>query len=140
MTTYAGIDYGTKRIGVAIGSGDTGIASPLDTIASTGDRHRDAKAVAALIESFEVDALVVGLPLNMDDTEGPQAKTTRMFGEALAEASEKPVHYFDERLSSVEAEELIRPADLTRKRKKKRLDRVAAQVILQAFLDGECSR
>ncbi len=72
----------------------------------------------------------------MDDTEGPQAKIVRTFGEALHAMTDSTIHYVDERLSSVAAEELIRPAGLTRKKKKARIDRVAAQVILQTFLDS----
>jgi len=135
MSTYLGIDYGAKRIGLAVGADDTGVASPLKMLPSHGDLRANAKSVAHIAAEYEIDAFVVGLPLNMDDTEGPQAKTVRAFGEVLAEVTGKPIHYFDERLSSVEAEELMRPADLTRKRKTARLDGVAAQVILQAFMD-----
>ncbi len=80
-------------------------------------------------------ALVVGLPLNMDGSEGDQAKLTRRFGDKLAQVSGLAVHYWDERLSSVTARRLMIPAELSRKKRKARLDRVAAQVILQSFLD-----
>ncbi len=135
MSIYLGIDYGAKRIGLAVSADDTGIASPLKMLPSHGDLRANANSVARIADEYDVDAFVVGLPLNMDDTEGPQAKLVRAFGDALANATGKPIHYFDERLSSIEAEELMRPADLTRKRKKARLDGVAAQVILQAFMD-----
>ena len=84
---------------------------------------------------YEVEAFVVGLPLNMDDTEGKQAKIARRFGDELARATGKPVRFWDERLSSVAARELLEGAKLTRKKRKARIDRVAAQVILQSFLD-----
>ena len=128
------IDHGSRRIGLAIGDTATGIASPLKTIQAAGNPRADAAAVLAQALQFDVDAFVVGLPLNMDGTEGPQAKTTQVFGEALAEASGKPVHYWDERLSSFTAEELIQGEELTRKKKRSRVDRLAAQIILQEFL------
>ena len=78
--------------------------------------------------------LVVGRPLNMDGTEGPQARQTRAFGDRLAQDTGLPVHYFVERLSSIAAAERLQAADLTRKKTKARKDRVAAQVILEGFL------
>jgi putative Holliday junction resolvase len=79
----------------------------------------------------------LGLAKNMDNSEGTQAKLCRTFGQALGLASGKRVHYFDERLSSRAADELLRPADLTRKKKKGVRDSVAAQIILQGFLDAQ---
>ena len=135
MPRFLGIDYGTKRIGLAVSDPEAAMASPLTTVQSRGDVGQDVVALAAVVREYEIDELVVGLPLNMDDTEGEQAKITRAFGEALTHQINLPVHYHDERLSSFTAEELLRPAELTRKKKKARLDRVAAQVMLQAFLD-----
>lgn len=135
MKRYLGIDYGTKRIGLAIGDDDAKIASPLETIAARGDPANHVQAVLAAAEGYDIDAFVVGLPLNMDDSEGEQAKLTRGFGDALARLTHLPVHYFDERLSSHAAQELLRPAELTRKKRRAIEDSVAAQVILQAFLD-----
>lgn len=97
------------------------------------DGVRQAQTVA---EQYGADAFVVGLPANMDGTEGPQAALSRRFGDALARVSGKPVHYSDERLSSVTARELLGPAALTRKKQKAVRDAVAAQVILQGFLDA----
>ena len=137
MARYLGIDYGSKRIGLAVGDCGAGIASPLATIyvrGSTADHVRDVVAYAS---DYEIAAFVVGLPLNMDGTEGDQAKVTRAFADTLARATGLPVHYHDERLSSVAARELMLPAGLTRKKRKARLDRVAAQVILQSFLDTQ---
>ena len=135
MPRFLGIDYGTKRIGLAVSDPDATIASPLRTIQSRGDAGQDAMAVAAVAREYEVDELVVGLPLNMDGTEGEQAKICRTFGEALQRETGLPVSYCDERLSSFAADELLRPAELTRKKKKARRDRVAAQVMLQGFLE-----
>ena len=132
---FLGIDYGTKRIGLAIGDDIARIASPVAMVAARGSMVDHAKAVLAEAQEYELDAFVVGLPVNMDDSEGAQAKLTRQFGEILAKASGKPVHFFDERLSSHAARELLHPAELSRGKRKARLDAVAAQVILQSFLE-----
>ena len=136
MIRYLGIDYGTKRIGLAIGDDVSCIASPVEMVPATGSPADHAAAVLRVAGEYVVDAFVIGLPMNMDDSEGPQARLTRTFGDAIATASGKPVHYFDERLSSLAADELLQPAELTHKKKKKRRDAVAAQVILQGFLEG----
>ena len=135
MPRFLGIDHGSKRIGLAVSDPDATLASPLTTIVASGDLSDQVAAVLTCARDYEIDAFVVGLPLNMDDSEGNQAKSVRRFGAELQRASGKPVHYWDERLSSLAAEELLRPADLTRKKRKARLDRVAAQLMLQDFLD-----
>ena len=140
MSSFMGVDYGSKRIGLAVGAEQTGLATPLTTLDVRGELAGQVQAVIARARDYEVDAFVVGLPLNMDDTEGPQVQLVRSFGAALAEAAGRPVHYWDERLSSVAAEELLQGADLTHKKKKRRRDRIAAQVILQEFLDARATR
>ena len=135
MTCYLGIDYGTRRIGIAVGDDDIGVAYPLSMVPATGHVSQDAEAVQAAATEYDVDAYVVGLPLNMDGTEGRQAKLTRRFGKQLARQSGRDVHYTDERLSSATADELLAPAELTHKKHKARRDAVAAQVILQTYLD-----
>ena len=139
MPRFLGIDHGSKRIGLAVSDPGATLASPLSTIHASGNLSDEIAAVLSCVKEYEIDAFVVGLPLNMDDTEGDQAKTVRRFGSKLARISGKPVHYWDERLSSHAAEELLRPAELTRKKRKDRLDRVAAQVMLQGFLDDRTS-
>ncbi len=139
MPRFLGVDHGTKRIGLAVSDPGATLASPLATIAASGNLSDEIAAVLSYAKDYDIDAFVVGLPLNMDDTEGDQAKTVRRFGAELGRVSGKPVHYWDERLSSHAAEELLRPAELTRKKRKARLDRVAAQVILQGFLDARMS-
>jgi putative Holliday junction resolvase len=133
---YCGIDHGTKRIGLAIADPGASIASPLAAIDGSGPAGRIIGRVTEAVREFDVGAWVIGLPLNMDGSEGPQAKLVREFGGRLADATGKPVHYWDERLSSESADALLAPAALTRKRKKLRRDAVAAQVILQSFLDA----
>ena len=137
MASYLGIDYGTKRIGLAVGDDVTQTASPVTTVTAQGQADRDADAVAAVAEEYGAAAFVLGLPLNMDSTEGPQAKLVRAFGAVLAARAGLKVHYVDERLSSFAADELLRPAELTRKKKKGVQDAVAAAVILQTFLSEE---
>jgi len=133
---FCGIDYGTKRIGLAIGDPGVGIASPLTTLAVRGGAADSAREVIAAVEDYEVAEWVVGLPLNMDGSEGPQAKATRAFAKQLDRLSGKQVHLWDERLSSRTADGYLAEAELTRKKRKARRDRVAAQVILQGFLDA----
>jgi len=137
MKRYMGIDYGTKRIGLAIGDDDARIASPLGTVDARGGLADHVQLVLAAAGEYDVGAFVVGMPFNMDGSEGEQAKVTRRFGDGLARESGRPVYYFDERLSSHTAQELLRPAELTRKKQRKTEDAVAAQVILQAFLDAQ---
>ena len=132
-----GIDYGTKRIGLAIGDPQGGIASPLATLTVQSNLDDQVQRVIEAVREYDVGQWVVGLPLNMDDTEGPQAKATRKFGRRLEELSGRQVHFWDERLSSLVADEYLAEAQLTRKKKKARRDRVAAQVILQTFLEDQ---
>ena len=135
MTRYLGIDHGTKRIGLAVGDDASGLASPVGMVDATGEWARQFEKIIAQAEEYGAEAFVVGLPLNMDDTEGGQAKLVRRFGDGLASASAMPVHYFDERLSSIEAEEHLIGTGLSRAKRKARTDAIAARTILQGFLD-----
>jgi putative Holliday junction resolvase len=133
---YLGVDYGTRRIGLAISDTVSGFANPLTQLAAKGHALKDAEAVADILREYVVDAIVVGLPLNMDDSEGPQAKITREFGKALESVCEVPIEYWDERLTTHAADALLAQRDnLTRKKRKARRDALAAQVMLQSFLD-----
>jgi len=135
MATLLGIDYGTKRIGLAVGDEETRLPTPIKTIVESGP-SRQIQAVARVAEEYGATGFVLGLPLNMNDTEGPQAKTVRTFGDQLAAHTRKPVHYVDERLSSFAADDLLRGAELTRKKKKGVQDAVAATVILQNYFQN----
>jgi len=136
MPRFLAIDYGRKRIGLAISDSEGRIASPLVTRPNSAPPVQAAADVWKwVVREYEVDAWVVGLPLSMDDSEGPQAKETRAFADSLAKASGKPVHFWDERLSSWAADQAMSDAGLTRQKRKDRVDRVAAQMILQGFLD-----
>lgn len=137
MKRFLGVDCGSKRIGLAVGDDATRMASPLTTVEVQGTVAQQVAAVVQAAKGYDFDALVVGLPLNMDDSEGPASKSARKFGEALAQAMALPLSFMDERLSTHAASDLLIPAGLTRKKMRARVDRVAAQVLLQAFLDDQ---
>lgn len=139
MRTLA-IDLGTRRVGLALSDEAGRLATPLEVLTVNSPRHA-ADAILPIIRREGVARLVVGLPLNMDDTAGPAARQTVIWGRGLAESAGLPVVFVDERLSSFEAEQTLaarrRAGErLTRGRKKQQLDAVAAAGILQAFLDG----
>ncbi len=144
MPKIVAIDYGSKRIGLAIADSVIRIAMPWHVLPGQDDPEKDAQTILQKIaaEREKVEVFVIGLPRNMDDTEGPQAKLTRDFGKILAEKSGLPVKFHDERLSSYAAETLYRQPlkshmkNRPQKRAKPRrpLDAVAAAVILEGFL------
>lgn len=134
---YLAIDYGAKRVGLAICDPAETIASPLGVI--EGQKDLSSK-IAEVVKKENVEAIVLGLPLNMDDSTGPQAKLVFQFAERLERHLDIPLHFQDERLSSFSAEEKLAPADFSRKKKKKHLDAVAAAEVLQAFLEQKNAR
>jgi len=129
---YLAIDYGEKRTGLAICDAGETIATPLTVI--HGQKEL-LKKIADLVRAENVEAVVVGLPLNIDDSAGPQTNIVFKFAEQLRQHLDVPIHFQDERLSSFAAEEKLAPADFTRGKKRKRLDAVAAAAILEAFLE-----
>ena len=129
---YLAIDYGEKRTGLAICDAGELIASPL--IVLTGQKTLIPQ-ILEVIERENIEAIVMGLPLNMDDTEGPQVKLVQQFTKKLKEHTDKEINFHDERLSSFDAQGKLSGLDLTRKKKKKHLDAIAAAAILQSFLD-----
>lgn len=130
----AGLDLGTATIGVAVSDGMRAIASPLTTI-----RRRkfssDAAELLALTTERDICGLIIGLPLNMDGTEGPRCQATRAFARNLTTKTDLPLAFWDERLSTVAAERALLQADTSRKRRSEVIDHVAAGVILQGALD-----
>ncbi len=132
-----GIDYGTKRIGLSVGDDNLRMATPLRMLPTCPIAIDTITAIIAIAREYMADEFVVGLPLNMDDSEGPQAKLTRQFGDQLASVAQAPVHYWDERLTSREAQMKLVETGLTRAKKKARLDGVAAQILLQGFLEAQ---
>ncbi len=129
---YLAIDYGTKRTGLAVCDPAETIASPYAVLHG----HKDLIQQIGRVVAFEnIEAIIVGLPLNMDDSEGPQAKKVRAFAKELQAHVRIPVYFQDERLSSFGAEEKLEEIGLPKGKRLERLDALAAAEILQAFLD-----
>ncbi|MFH0959478.1 MAG: Holliday junction resolvase RuvX [Pseudomonadota bacterium] len=128
------LDLGSKRIGVAISDPFGLIAQALDTITSTNP-ERDIARVFEIVENYGVTEIVVGLPYNMDGSEGPQVEKVRKFKAMLTEKVNLPVFEWDERLSTVAAERTLLEADMSRARRRKVVDKLAAALILQGYLD-----
>ncbi|GJL99694.1 MAG: putative pre-16S rRNA nuclease [Methyloligella sp.] len=130
----AGLDYGTKTIGVSISDTMQTISSGLETIKRTKFKN-DAARLLEIIEEHEVKAFVIGLPLNMDGTEGPRVQSTKAFARNLANITPLPLIFWDERMSTQAAERALLEADSSRKRRKEVIDKMAATYILQGALD-----
>jgi len=134
MVPIAGLDLGTVTIGVAVSDRLHTVATPVETI----KRKKfgvDAAALLTLLEKREAGAIVLGLPRNMDGSEGPRAQSTRAFAKNLEKLTDLPITFWDERLSTVAAERALIEADTSRKRRAELIDHVAASYILQGALD-----
>ncbi len=131
----AGIDYGHVRIGIAISDPDRTIVSPLENYTRRGP-EQDTERFRRLAADEDVVLFVVGLPIHLDGRESEKSQEARQFGRWLGEATGVPVEFFDERFTSREAEQLLLAADMTRKRRKKRMDMLAAHIMLTAFLEA----
>ena len=131
----AGIDFGTVRIGVAMADAEVGIASPYENYHRRGEAL-DAEYLRRLSAEERVDRFVVGLPVHASGGESAKSREARAFGVWLHETTGVPVEYFDERYTSAEAEALLLEAGLTKKRRKARLDQLAAQIMLTAYLES----
>lgn len=131
----AAIDFGTVRIGIAITDPQRTIASPLCIYQRRGT-EADATYFRQLVEEHQIERFVVGLPVHLDGHESRLSTESRRFGEWLAEVTDVAVEYFDERFTTVEAEALLTDAKLTSKRRKKRRDMLAAQILLSAYLES----
>lgn len=138
MKRKVALDVGDVRIGVAV-SDMLGItANPRETYVRKGKTFEDdINYFVKYAKEEDADAFVIGLPMNMDGTEGPRAEVTREFGDALKEASGLQVIYIDERLTTVSAERMLIGADVRREKRKQVIDKVAATIILQSYLDGQ---
>ncbi|NVO27701.1 Holliday junction resolvase RuvX [Donghicola sp. C2-DW-16] len=134
MTALAGLDFGDKTIGVAVSDTFRGVASPLETI-----RRKkfglDAEALLAILAKRNISGIVLGLPRNMDGSEGPRCQKTRAFARNLSKLTDIPMTFWDERLSTVAAERALLEADTSRRRRAEVIDHVAASYILQGALD-----
>lgn len=130
-----GIDLGAKRIGVALSDSAGTMATPYEVVQRSGDRPRDHRRIAALAEEAGAEVLVVGLPRSLDGSDGPAAVAARAEAAELAEATGLPVELWDERLTTVTAERDLMALDLRAPARRKVIDKVAASVLLQAWLD-----
>jgi len=130
-----GLDLGTKTIGVAISDGTQMIATPVETIARKKFKA-DAERLLTLITENKVVGIVLGLPKNMDGSEGPRAQSTRSFAKNLSGLTDAPIEFWDERLSTAAVERTLLDADASRKRRGEVIDKMAAAYILQGFLDS----
>ena len=133
-TRLLGLDLGTKTIGLALSDTSLRVATPHDTIRRKKFTH-DVNLLMDEVEKHDVSALVIGLPLNLDGSEGPRSQATRAFVRNLARHTDIPVVFWDERLSTVAAERTLLEADASRKRRAEVVDKMAAAFILQGALD-----
>lgn len=129
-----GLDLGTKTIGLALSDVSRSIATPLETIRRT-KFTKDINILLKLTEEHDVSVLVIGLPLNLDGSEGPRVQATRAFARNLGQHTDLPLVYWDERLSTVAVERTLLEADASRKRRAEVIDKMAAAYILQGALD-----
>ena len=129
-----GLDLGTKTIGVAVSDTILSVATPIKTI-KRKKFSLDANHLLGIISNKNCCGIIIGLPKNMDGSEGPRAQSTRAFARNFSAKTELPITFWDERLSTVAAKKALLEADTTRKRRAEVIDHVAAAYILQGFLD-----
>jgi len=134
-----GLDLGSKRIGVAL-SDELGLTAQPLLVLERRSRAKDIQALGELIEAHQVEEVVLGLPRRMSGELGPEAEKVQVFGRLLAEATGRPVAYWDERLSTVSAERVLLQGDVSRAKRKRVIDKVAASLILQGYLDWLAAR
>ncbi len=132
----AGIDYGTVRLGIALSDRQRTIASPLESY-QRRSAQADGRHLRRLAAEHGITMFVVGLPVHLDGRESAKSSEARQFGRWLGEVTGLPVVFFDERFTSVEAEHMLQAAELTSKRRKRRIDMVAAQLMLAAWLESQ---
>jgi len=131
-----GVDLGDARIGIALSDSEGAVATPWTKVDRCGDETRDHRRIAALVEEAEAECVVVGLPLSLDGTIGPAAEKALAEVERLRAMVPVPVETYDERLTTVTAERVLREQGVTGRRRRQVVDQVAASVLLQAWLDA----
>ncbi|TMQ35209.1 MAG: Holliday junction resolvase RuvX [Planctomycetota bacterium] len=136
-TRLLAVDHGTVRIGLAISDPERKFAFPLATYIRR-NRQADASFFQELVSGEEVGQILLGLPVHVSGHEGQKAQEARRFGKWLGATTGLPVIFWDERFTTVEAEQALLSAGLTKKRRQARRDRVAAQILLQSYLDAGC--
>ncbi|MFK8032701.1 MAG: Holliday junction resolvase RuvX [Hyphomicrobiales bacterium] len=129
-----GLDLGTKTIGIALSDAGHRIGTPMETIRRT-KFTKDAQRLVEICNEHDIGGIAIGLPLNMDGSEGPRVQATRAFERNLSEKIDLPMLFWDERLTTVAAERAMLEADLSRKKRAARIDATAAGLILQGVLD-----
>ena len=134
-----GLDLGSKTIGVAISDITRRIATPVETIARRKFTE-DARRLLAIVDERKAGLILLGLPLNMDGSEGPRVQSTRAFARNLARLTPLPITYWDERLSTAAVERMLIGADTSRARRSEVIDKLAAAYILQSALDSLIKR
>lgn len=137
MQRILALDFGVKRVGLAIGDPETAIITPVATYHRRND-ELDARHFRAVCEDHGIARLVVGLPVSNGGVEGPSAQRARGWGEWLAAAVGLPLTFFDERYTSVEADESMRTRGLKASERRQRVDSMAARILLQDFLAAGC--
>ena len=129
------IDYGEVRIGIAMSDVTRFLASGYENYTRV-NLEQDCKHIADIVANNNVKVIVLGLPLNMDGSEGKRVKKTREFADELCKYTDAKIDYLDERLTSVSAEKILISADVSRKKRKQVLDKLSATIILQDYLDA----
>ncbi len=130
-----GLDYGTKRVGIAVSTYEQNIASPLENYTRQRE-SQDGLHYSKLVKEYSVVGLVVGLPVHLSGEESEKSREAREFGNWVANVTGLPVCFWDERFTSAMAEEHLLTAELSKKKRKSRLDKLASQIMLQSFLDA----
>lgn len=132
-----GLDFGSKTVGVAVSDGLLLTAQALETIERKDENklRKTCARIEEIIKEYEVTSIVMGLPLNMNDTEGERVEKTRAFGEMLERRTGLPMIYWDERLTTVAAEQILIESGVRRENRKAVIDKIAAGLILQGYLD-----
>jgi putative Holliday junction resolvase len=130
------LDLGSRRIGVAVSDPGGRLASPVQVVTRSGDLDRDRRTLAELIAELDAERVVVGLPLSLDGQVGPAAQAALDEVEALAAYTDVPIETYDERFTTVTADQLLRAHDRNAKQRRQTIDMAAAAVLLQAWLDG----
>ena len=139
MGRILGLDVGERRIGVAVSDPLMLTAQGIETY-TCKDRQADIAHLTDLVREYEAEKVVAGLPVNMNNTEGPQAAYVRELMEELEKACGVPVVYQDERMTTMQVTKVLLEADVSRRKRKNVVDKMAAVLILQAYLDGAAQR
>ncbi len=131
-----GVDLGSRRIGVALSDSEGRMALPFDTVVRTGDRFSEHRQLAELVAEAEAEIVIVGMPFSLDGSEGPAAERARKEVAQLGRTISVPIETYDERFTTVTADHALREADMGGRQRRKVIDKTAAAVMLQAWLDS----